>query len=101
MYTGGARRRLSHLWQLPLLLLSLFLFFATACLYVDARPTINLNQKLSVARALLHNDRPDAAADVVNRLMAAEELPAEAEGQVHLLLAEALDAAQKLRKQSV
>jgi tetratricopeptide (TPR) repeat protein len=101
MHIGAPRRRLSHLWQLPLLVLSLVLFFTTACLYVDARPTINLNQKLSAARQLLHNDRPDAAADVVNRLMTAEQLPAEAEGQVHLLLAEALDAAQKLRKQSI
>ena len=60
MYTGGARRRLSHLWQLPLLLLSLGLFSTTACLYVDARPGITLNQKLSVARQLMRDDRPDS-----------------------------------------
>ena len=103
MYTGGARRRLSHLWQLPLLLLSLALFAASAGLYFDTRPTISLNQKLAVARQLLHNDRPDAAAEYVSRLMATadEPVPPAGEGRVHLLLAEALDAAQKQRRQSV
>src|SRR5439155_16980898 len=82
-------------------LLSLGLFTTTACLYVDARPGITHREKLSVARQLLHDDRPDAAAEYVNRLMAAEQFPPEAEGQVHLLFAESLDAAQKQRKQSV
>src|SRR5947207_13870124 len=102
MYTGGAGRRLSHLWQLPLLLLSLALFSATTGLYVDGRPTIALNQQLAVARQLLQNDRPDAAAEHVTRLMErAEKLPQQSEGKVHLLLAESLDAAQRQRKHSV
>ncbi len=102
MYTGGAGRRASHLWQMPLLLLALALLLTTTGLYVDGRPVILLNQKLSVARELIHNDRPDAAAESVARLMSAgEPMPAQCEGKVHLLLAEALDAAQKQRKQSI
>ena len=102
MYTGGAGRRLSHLWQLPLAVIALSAFLAATCLYVDGRPVIELNQKLSVARTLLRNDRPDAAAEFVTRLMAVPQaLPPQREGNVHLLLAESLDAAQKQRKQSI
>src|SRR5438045_3425306 len=101
MYTGGAGRRLSHLWQLPLFAVALIVFLAATCLYVDGRPVIELNQKLSVARTLLKNDRPDAAAEFVSRLMEIPQaLPPQREGNVHLLLAESLDAAQRQRKQS-
>src|SRR3954471_11797650 len=101
MYTRGARRRLSHLWQLPLLLLSLSLFAAATCLYVDGRPSITLKERLAAAHQLLASDRPDAAAEYINRLLAAEPMPREFEAQAHLILAESFDAAQKQRKQSV
>ncbi|MEA2736554.1 MAG: hypothetical protein QOE14_3005, partial [Humisphaera sp.] len=101
MYSGDARRRLSHLWQLPLLFASIVLFVCAAILFVEGRPEITLNQKLAVARAYLRDDRPDAAAEAISRLMAAEKFPREVEGQVHLALAEALDAAQRQRPQSV
>ena len=101
MYTGDARRRLSHLWQLPLLFASIVLFVCAAVLFVEGRPKITLNQKLSQARAYLRDDRPDAAAESIARLLAAEKFPREVEGQIHLALAEALDAAQKQRPQVV
>src|SRR5687768_1868622 len=101
MYTGDAPRRLSHLWQLPLLFASIILFVCAAVLFVEGRPTITLNQKLAVARTLLRDDRPDAAAESITRLLAAEKFPRDVEGQIHLALAEALDAAQKQRPQGV
>ena len=101
MYIGDARRRLSHLWQLPLLFASIVLFVCAAVLFVEGRPTITINQKLAVARAYLREDRPDAAVESITRLMAAEKFPREVEGQLHLAFAEALDAAQNQRQQSV
>jgi TolA-binding protein len=103
MFARGARRRFrfSHLWQLPLLLLSLIVFLCAACLYVDARPVITLTQKLSTARELLHCDRPDAAIESINRLVASERFDPQAQAQIHLLLAEAMDASQKQRRISV
>jgi tetratricopeptide (TPR) repeat protein len=101
MYSGGARRRLAHLWQLPLLLFALILFVCASWLFVNARPKITLNQKLSPAREMLRNDRPDAAVESISRLLAAERFEPASEGQIHLLLAEAVDASQKQRRQSV
>lgn len=99
---GGASRRLTHLrlahvWQLPLMLLSLALYAGAAWLFLDARPAITLNQKLAPAREYLRNDRPDAALESLSRLAAAEKLPREGEAQVHLLMGEALEAQQKQR----
>src|SRR5580765_2644909 len=87
----SGRRRLSHLWQLPLLLLSLVVFCCAACLYVDARPVITLTQKLSTAREMMQCDRPDAAIESINRLIASERFDPQAQAQIHLLLAEAMD----------
>ena len=76
MNTSGASRRPAgqggHLWQLPLLLLSLIVSAAAAYLFLDARPVITLNQKLAPAREFLRNDRPDAAIESLSRLVAAE-----------------------------
>ena len=101
MYTGDASRRLSHLWQLPLLFASIVLFVCAAVLFVEGRPKITLNQKLALARAYLRDDRPDAAAESITRLLTAEKFPRDVEGQIHLALAEALDAGQKQRQQGV
>src|SRR5688572_16671294 len=101
MYTGDARRRLSHLWQLPLLFASICLFVGAAVLFVEGRPKITLNQKLAAARGYLRDDRPDAAVESITRLLSAEKFPRDVEGQIHLALAEALDAAQKQRQQGV
>ena len=44
------------------------------------------------ARQSLRDERPDAAMQSLMRLAAAERLPREHEAQVHLLLAESIDA---------
>src|SRR5687768_13819218 len=96
MITAGAEaRRLSQLWQLPLLMLSLGLSGVAGYLFVDARPVLTLNHKLASVRQFLADERPDAAMQSLTRLVAAERLPREHEAQVHLLLAESIDAAQK------
>lgn len=102
MTTRGAYpRRLSHLWQLPLLLLSLAILSCAACLFVDARPIIALNQQLLPVRELMRAERPDAAAEKLTKVLASEKLPREAEAQVHLLLGETIEAAQKQRREPV
>src|SRR5690349_13246109 len=100
MYIGARRRRVSHLWQLPLLIVSMAVFACAAYLFVDARPGITLSQKLAGPRQMLKLDRPDAAAEQLERLLAAERLPDEQAAQVHLLLAEAVEATAKQNKQS-
>jgi tetratricopeptide (TPR) repeat protein len=95
---GGAGRR--SLWQLPLMLLAIGVFACAAWLFLDAKPTLTLNQKLAPAREFLRNDRPDAALESLSRLVASEKLPREGEAQVHLLVGEALDAQQKQRTEA-
>jgi tetratricopeptide (TPR) repeat protein len=99
MYTGDAPRRLAHLWQLPLLFCAVVLFVCAAVLFVEGRPEITLNQKLAPARAFLRDDRPDAAVESISRLLGSEKFPLEIEGQIHLALAEALDASQQQKQQ--
>jgi tetratricopeptide (TPR) repeat protein len=99
MYTGDAPRRLAHLWQLPLLFCAVVLFVCAAVLFVEGRPEITLNQKLAPARAFLRDDRPDAAVESITRLLGSEKFPRDIEGQIHLALAEALDASQQQRSQ--
>ena len=99
--TAGSRlpsdgpRRLTDLWHLPLLMVSLALSLCTAYLFVDAQPALAFNQKIASVRQLLDNERPEAAAQSLTRLVASERLPREHEAAVHLLLAESIDAAQK------
>src|SRR5204862_7544886 len=56
---------------------------------------------LEPAREMLRNERPDAAIERMTRLLAAQKLPREAEGQVHLLLAEAIEGTQRQRRETV
>src|SRR5438094_3094513 len=95
MSTRGATPRLTQLWQLPLLLLSLGLLACAACLFVDATPGLALAARVNQARIYLKNDRPQAAVEHLNRLLASEKLGPQAEAPIHLLIAEATaDAAQ-------
>lgn len=104
MKTRGATPQvpppISHLWQVPLLLASLALSACAACLFLEARPGITLNQQLAPARTLLAHERPDAAIEALTRLVKTHKLSREGEAQVHLLLAEAIEASQKQRRQS-
>ena len=95
------KQKLGQLWQFPLLILSLGLFGYAAYLFIDPRPGLTIDQKIEAARIYLKHDRPNAAIDHLNRLLVSEKLDKPHEGQVHLLISEALDAAQKQKKISI
>src|SRR4051794_30567126 len=90
--------RLSRLWQLPLLLLSLGLFGYAAYLFIDPKPGLTIEQKIDLARTLLKYDRPEASIDQLNKLLGGERLTLENESKIHLLLAESIESTQKLKK---
>ncbi|MCC6239987.1 MAG: tetratricopeptide repeat protein [Phycisphaerales bacterium] len=96
-----SRSRLSQLWQLPLLLISLGLFGYAAYLFIDPRPGLTLQQKLEFADALIEQERPEAALEFLNKLLSDEKLEPQNEAQVHLLLASGLAKAQHQRRISI
>jgi tetratricopeptide (TPR) repeat protein len=89
--------RASQLWQLPLLLVSLGLFAYAAYLFIDPRPGLSIDQKIDLGRLYLRNERADAALDQLNKILATEKLDRSHEADVHLLLGQAIDAAQRER----
>ncbi len=97
MASGRARGRLSQLWQMPLLVVSLGLFAYAAYLFIDPKPGVTLSHRIEIVELLLTNGRADAALEHGNKLLASGQLKAEDEARVHLLLAEALELAQKSR----
>ncbi|MGB7156748.1 MAG: tetratricopeptide repeat protein [Tepidisphaeraceae bacterium] len=94
----GKRSSLAHLWQAPLLLISLGLFGYAAYLFVDPQPGLTIDQKIDVARVYLKNERPEAAIEQLNRLLTTEKLPRENEATIHLMLAEGIEAAQRQKR---
>src|SRR5205085_11336482 len=59
-----------------------------------------VDDKILIGRTYLNQERPDAAIEHLNRLLVSEKLDKAHEGQIHLMLAEALSVAegQKERK---
>jgi len=98
MASGLAKSRLSQLWQVPLLLVSLGLFGYAAYLFIDPKAGPSIDQKIQWAQAYLKQDRPEAAIEYLNQLLETEKLDREHEARVHLLLAEALEQGQKQKK---
>jgi tetratricopeptide (TPR) repeat protein len=93
----GKSTRLSRLWQLPLFLLSIGLFAYAAYLFIDPKPGLTIEQKIDLARTYLTYERPEAAVDQLNKLLQGEKLTLDNEAKIHLLLAESIEAAQKLK----
>ncbi len=91
-----ADHRVKQLWQLPLLLLSLGLFCYAAYLFIDPRPGLTITQRINLTQDYLRHERPEAAIEQLNKLLGAEKLSREDEARIHLLMAEALDAGQRL-----
>ncbi len=85
----------SHLWQAPLLLLSVGLFAYAAWLFIDPKPGLTIDQKVGIAEKYLKVDRPEAAIEQLNKLLAEGDIERLWEGRIHLLLAEALEQGQK------
>jgi hypothetical protein len=66
---SGHSRQLSQLWQLPLLVFSVFLFGYAAYLFIDPKPGPTVSQKIESARSLLNQQRPQAAIKPLNALL--------------------------------
>src|SRR4029079_477208 len=94
----GASRQLAHLWQFPRLILSLLVFAAAGYLYTQPMPGLTVGGRIESARAMLRAERPDAALEQLNHLIAGERVAAEDEAAVHLLMGEALELGQRQRK---
>ena len=86
---SGHSRQLSQLWQLPLLVFSVFLFGYAAYLFIDPKPGPSIAQKIETARALLKQQRPQAAIEPLNALLSQKLQPLQ-EGAVRVLMAEAI-----------
>jgi len=93
--------KFSQLWQLPAFVLSLALFIYAGYLFINPSGGATIDQKIAVAREYLRQDRPDAAWQQLVRLMQTEKLPRDKEASVHLMLGEALDAAQQQQQLSI
>jgi tetratricopeptide (TPR) repeat protein len=98
---SAIRNQLSQLWQLPLLIFSIALFIYAGYLFIASGPNATIDQKIDVARNYLKEDRPDAAWQQLARILDTEKPEQAKEAQIHMLLAEALDAAAKQRKVDV
>jgi tetratricopeptide (TPR) repeat protein len=94
---GIVRRpsRVSQLWQLPLLIVSVALFCYAAYLFIDARPGLTIGEKIELGRKYMKADRPEAAVEHFNKLLASEKLENGNEATVHLLIAASIEQAQK------
>ena len=93
--------RLAHLWQVPLLILSVSLFAYAAYLFIDPKPGLTIDQKIEQGREFLRLGRPTAAIGHLNQILSAGELARENESQIHLMLAEAIEATQRQQKLDV
>ncbi len=65
-----------------------------AYVFIDPRAGVSIDQKIDIARLYLRHERPTAAIDQLNKILATEKLDTPHEGNVHLLLAQAIDSAQ-------
>ena len=88
--------RVRQLWQLPLLLVSLGLFGYATYLFIDPKPGLSVSQRINLTQELLRHERPEAALEQLNKLLASEKLLRDDEARIHLLMSEALDVGQKL-----
>ncbi len=90
--------RLRQLWQVPLLVLSLGLFSYAGYLFIDPKPGLTVPQRIDQADLLLQHERPDAAREILTKLLASKKLVRENEAKVHLLMSRAIDAEQREKK---
>lgn len=88
----------SQLWQVPLLIVSLVAFAAAVYLFSRPGPGPSLQERLEGARTLLRFERPEPAIGVLNQILTKDRPRGEVEGEVRLLLAEAIELAQRLRE---
>jgi tetratricopeptide (TPR) repeat protein len=100
MGSGHSSRQLSQLWQLPLLLFSVFLFGYAAYLFIDPKPGPSVAQKIESVRALLKQQRSQAAIESLHSILAQKLQPLQ-EGAARVLMAEGIEQWQKQKKISI
>ena len=59
---------------MPLLVFSVVLFGVAAWLFIDPKPGLTIDQKIETAAEFLRQERPEAAIEYLNRLLAKEKL---------------------------
>src|SRR5436853_3274083 len=102
MGSGHSSRSFSQLWQLPLLVFSVFLFGYAAYLFIDPKPGPSVAQKIEVVRTLLKQQRSQAAIETLHAILGgAQKLQPLQEGAARVLMAEAIEQWQKQKKLSI
>lgn len=101
MTSAGSNSRLAQLWQFPLLIVSVALFAFASYLFIDPQAGPTIEDKIQIARRLLDASRPEASIEHLNKLLATEKLEGPRQGEIHLMLAESIEAAQKQLKVSI
>lgn len=101
MGSGPTKPQVTQLWQLPLLIFSLFLFGYTAYIFIDPKAGPTAARRIEQAREFLKQDRPEAANALLRDLLTSGQLPPIQEGAVHMLLAESIDQWQHLKHESL
>src|SRR4051812_35400687 len=97
---SGSSRQFSQLWQLPLLVFSVFLFGYAAYLFIDPKPGPSVAQKIESVRTLIKQQRSQAAIENLHALLAQKLQPLQ-EGAARVLMAEAIEQWQKQKKLSI
>jgi tetratricopeptide (TPR) repeat protein len=95
--SGGWR----NLWQFPLLFISLGLFGYAAYLLIDPKAGPTIDDRIAAAQNLLKQERPDAAIDSLNKLLNSSKLDKPHEGKIHLILSEAIAAAENQKDSKI
>lgn len=101
MTLAAANSRLSQLWQFPLLIVSAALLLYAGWLLVRPGPGPSPGQMLEVARAYLEKQRPEAAIAQLNAVLNLKKITQHQQGAAHMLMAEAIDMAQRQRRLSI
>lgn len=98
MGNGRGKARLGRLWQWPLFLFSSGVFCYAAYIFIDPQPGVTALQMLDSARALVKQERPEAAIERLKDLVDSDQLKPPMRGAANLLMAEAIEQLQNTRK---
>lgn len=95
MAARGEVNSFSHLWQVPLLALSIALLATGVGLFFAGRTSPTLDQRLAAVDRLTEAQRHGEAIALLNDLLRRERRDASNRARLHLRIAETLDAAQR------
>lgn len=81
----------SQAWQLPTLLFALAVFGYAGYLFIDPQAGPSVGDRVAAAKELLRQERAEASIETLNTLLKTEKLERKKQGEVHILLAAALE----------